>query len=54
MARAGSVPGAREVGREWRFPPGSAGWLPLVAPLTPDASRGIAWRDMRCALAPRF
>jgi hypothetical protein len=37
MAREGRIPGARKVGREWRFPPGQCEVLPLVAPVTPDA-----------------
>lgn len=37
MAHAGRVPGARKVGRAWRFPPGQCEVLPLVTPLTPDA-----------------
>jgi|SRR5947209_18238807 len=36
MARAGRVPGARIVGREWRFP-ADCEVLPLVAPVTPAA-----------------
>jgi hypothetical protein len=35
-ARAGRVPSAEKVGREWRFPPGPCEILPLGAPLTSD------------------
>jgi hypothetical protein len=36
MARAGRVPGAKKVGREWRFPPGRYDILPVRPKASPS------------------
>lgn len=50
IARAGCVPGAKKVGREWRFPPGRTDILPIrpeASLLNPGSQRRSSVTDRR-------